>query len=77
MQVFQTLGDPPSRGRIILLTIGCTKNNRQAPTTSVAAKPSSNSDCEKTIGRMAAAVLMSRLMGLAGSRESPNCAGFG
>ena len=44
MQVFHTLGEPPRRGRIILLTIGCTRNNRQAPTNSVAAKPGSSSE---------------------------------
>src|SRR5947207_9142934 len=66
MQVFHTLGEPPRRGRIILLTIGCTRNSRQAPTNSVAAKPGSSSERGKTAGRAADAVLTSRLIG---SRE--------
>src|SRR4051812_9417268 len=37
MQVFQTDGDPPSRGRAIFATIGWTANSRAAPTSSVSA----------------------------------------
>src|SRR3954452_732440 len=66
MQVFHTLGEPPRCGRIILLTIGCTRNSRQAPTNSVAAKPGSSREREKTAGRTAELVLTSRLIG---SRE--------
>src|SRR5205085_1297955 len=38
MQVFHTAGDPPSRGRTILPTIGCTRNSRNALTNSVSEK---------------------------------------
>jgi hypothetical protein len=37
MHVFHTAGVPPSSGRIILPTIGCTTNSRAAPTNSVIA----------------------------------------
>src|SRR5262249_26782611 len=40
MQVFQTAGVPPSRGRIILAMIGWTRNRRVALTKSVSAKSS-------------------------------------
>src|SRR5262245_10197986 len=38
MQVLQTAGVPPKRGRTILPTIGCTRNKRNALTKRVAAK---------------------------------------
>jgi hypothetical protein len=42
MLVFQTLGEPPSCGNTILVTIGCTRNRRLALRNSVAIKPSSS-----------------------------------
>jgi len=35
MQVFQTIGEPPSSGSTILATMGWTRNNRKALTNSV------------------------------------------
>jgi hypothetical protein len=37
MQVLQTAGVPPSRGRIILPTIGCMANRSVAPANNVSA----------------------------------------
>ena len=37
MAVFQTDGEPPSRGRTIFVNRGCTQNNSAAPTNMVAA----------------------------------------
>ena len=72
MQVFHTLGDPPRYGRIILLTIGWTRNNRQAPTNSVAVKPGSNNVRGKATGKAAAVGLTSRLIGSRGFWRDPN-----
>src|ERR1700730_7846555 len=72
MQVFHTFGEPPRCGNIILLTIGCTRNNRQAPTNSVTANPGSSSDRGKATGRMLGAVLTSRLMGSRAFSRDPN-----
>ena len=42
MQVFQTEGDPPRRGKIILAIIGWTQNSSEAETKSVRANSNGN-----------------------------------
>ena len=44
MQVFQTIGEPPSSGSTIFATIGCTKKSRNALTNSVDVKSGTTAD---------------------------------
>src|SRR5262249_57961869 len=55
MHVFQTDGDPPSRGRIILAIIGWTQNSSRALTNSVRANSSGKGSTPAATGRQARA----------------------